>query len=82
MTAPNRRWFQFSLREVALALTALAFAIGWLQERMRHSGDESMTIGQSMDWLNDRGTEEREVGSQLVGSKWYRYVLRREPISD
>jgi hypothetical protein len=31
--SPKRRWFQFSIREVALLVLALGFAMAWYRER-------------------------------------------------
>jgi len=80
MKASKHRWLSFSVRELFLFVLAIGCALGWLQEHLRHGADEGMTVGEAIEWLDARDVEEREIGSQLVGSQWYRYILRREPI--
>ncbi len=56
-------------------MIALGFAIAWLR-----TDPWAMTAEGLMEFLNARGVEEREFGSQLVDGQWYRYIVRREKI--
>jgi hypothetical protein len=51
---PIRRWFQFSLREIALLLLALGFALAWYRER---AFSEPLRFG--VDYLRSLSTAKR-----------------------
>jgi hypothetical protein len=75
--SPRRR-FQFSLREVLLLFTVIAFAIAWGRERWRRSDD--LTVNQAAEMMKKDNLHELRVIDEEEQGRWYRYTLRREEI--
>jgi len=66
-TNPRRRWFQVTIREIALATVAIGFAMAWLMalrgaERERHN---SAAVSQLVEAMGVEGAF--EVGAKEIG---------------
>jgi hypothetical protein len=70
-SAPKRRWFQFSMRELLLLIATIACALGWARERKIHSGywPDDQPVAEVIERMNLTGEKEIQVMSVAGGGK-------------